>query len=49
MTAELADSFGGTLPTPGAGADLTVKDLATGQQHEVPVAELEMKVRGLLD
>jgi histidyl-tRNA synthetase len=26
-----------------------VKDLATGQQHEVPVAELESKVRGLLD
>ena len=32
-----------------ASGKLTVKDLATGQQHEVPVAELEMKVRGLLD
>jgi histidyl-tRNA synthetase len=28
---------------------LTVKDLATGTQHEVPVGELESKVRGLLD
>jgi histidyl-tRNA synthetase len=28
---------------------LTVKDLVTGQQHEVAVADLEMKVRGLLD
>jgi histidyl-tRNA synthetase len=32
-----------------ASGKLAVKDLATGQQHEVPVAELEMKVRGLLD
>jgi histidyl-tRNA synthetase len=32
-----------------ASGKLTVKDLATGQQHEVPVAELETKVRGLLD
>jgi histidyl-tRNA synthetase len=32
-----------------ASGKLVVKDLATGQQHEVPVAELEMKVRGLLD
>jgi histidyl-tRNA synthetase len=32
-----------------AAAKVVVKDLATGQQHEVPVAELEMKIRGLLD
>jgi histidyl-tRNA synthetase len=32
-----------------AAAKVVVKDLATGQQHEVPVAELESKVRGLLD
>jgi histidyl-tRNA synthetase len=32
-----------------AAAKVVVKDLATGQQHEVPVAELEPKVRGLLD
>ena len=32
-----------------ASGKLTVKDLATGQQHEVPVADLELKVRGLLD
>jgi histidyl-tRNA synthetase len=28
---------------------LTVKDLATGTQHEIAVADLEAKVRGLLD
>jgi histidyl-tRNA synthetase len=28
---------------------LTVKDLATGQQHEIAAADLEMKIRGLLD
>jgi histidyl-tRNA synthetase len=28
---------------------LTVKDLASRTQHKVPVAELEAKVRGLLD
>jgi histidyl-tRNA synthetase len=32
-----------------ASGKLVIKDLATGQQHEVPVADLEMKVRGLLD
>jgi histidyl-tRNA synthetase len=32
-----------------AAAKVVVKDLATGQQHEVPVAELESKIRGLLD
>jgi histidyl-tRNA synthetase len=32
-----------------ASGKLAVKDLATGQQHEVPVAELEPKVRALLD
>ncbi len=32
-----------------ASGKLTIKDLASGQQHEVPVAELETKVRGLLD
>jgi histidyl-tRNA synthetase len=32
-----------------ASGKLTVKDLSTGTQHEVPVAELEAKVRGLLD
>ena len=32
-----------------ASGRLTVKDLATGTQHEVPVAELETKVRALLD
>jgi histidyl-tRNA synthetase len=32
-----------------ASGKLVVKDLATGQQHEVSVAELEAKVRGLLD
>jgi histidyl-tRNA synthetase len=32
-----------------ASGKLTVKDLATSTQHEVPVAELEMKVRALLD
>jgi histidyl-tRNA synthetase len=32
-----------------ASGKLVVKDLATSQQHEVPVAELEMKVRALLD
>jgi histidyl-tRNA synthetase len=32
-----------------ASGKLTIKDLASGQQHEVPVADLEMKVRALLD
>jgi histidyl-tRNA synthetase len=32
-----------------ASGKLVVKDLANGTQHEVAVADLEMKVRGLLD
>ncbi len=32
-----------------ASGKLTVKDLASGTQHEVAAADLEMKVRGLLD
>ncbi|HVZ75138.1 MAG TPA: histidine--tRNA ligase [Polyangia bacterium] len=32
-----------------ASGKLTVKDLSTGTQHEVAVADLESKVRGLLD
>jgi histidyl-tRNA synthetase len=32
-----------------ASGKLPIKDLATGQQLEVPVADLEMKVRALLD
>ena len=32
-----------------ATGNLQVKDLATGQQHEVAAADLEMKVRQLLD
>jgi histidyl-tRNA synthetase len=32
-----------------ASGKINIKDLATGQQHEVPVADLEMKVRALLD
>jgi histidyl-tRNA synthetase len=46
LKARLAVIVGGNEMASGK---LTVKDLATGQQHEVPVAELEMKVRGLLD
>jgi histidyl-tRNA synthetase len=32
-----------------ASGKLVIKDLASGQQHEVAVADLEMKVRALLD
>ncbi|HVU51746.1 MAG TPA: histidine--tRNA ligase [Polyangia bacterium] len=32
-----------------ASGKLLIKDLATGQQHEVAVADLELKVRALLD
>jgi histidyl-tRNA synthetase len=46
LKARLAIIVGGNEMASGK---LTVKDLATGQQHEVPVADLEMKVRGLLD
>ena len=28
---------------------LTVKDLGTGQQHQVPAADLELKLKALLD
>jgi histidyl-tRNA synthetase len=46
MKSRLAVLIGGNEMAKGV---LTVKDLATGTQHEVPVGDLEMKVRGLLD
>jgi histidyl-tRNA synthetase len=46
LKARLAIIVGGNEVASGK---LAVKDLATGQQHEVLVTELEMKVRGLLD
>jgi histidyl-tRNA synthetase len=46
LKARLAVIVGGNEVKSGK---LTVKDLGTGTQHEVPVGELEMKVRGLLD
>jgi len=46
MKARLAIIVGGNEVASGK---LAVKDLATGTQHEVPAAELEMKVRALLD
>ncbi|HTA18509.1 MAG TPA: His/Gly/Thr/Pro-type tRNA ligase C-terminal domain-containing protein, partial [Polyangia bacterium] len=46
LKARLAVIVGGNEVATGK---LTIKDLATGAQHEVPVADLEMKVRGLLD
>jgi histidyl-tRNA synthetase len=46
LKARLAVIVGGNEVASGK---LTVKDLATGTQHEVAVADLEMKVRGLLD
>jgi histidyl-tRNA synthetase len=46
LKARLAVIIGGNEIASGK---LTVKDLATGTQHEVPVEELEMKVRGWLD
>jgi len=46
LKARLAVIVGGNEMASGK---LTVKDLATGTQHEVPVADLELKVRALLD
>jgi histidyl-tRNA synthetase len=46
LKARLAVIVGGNEMASGK---LTVKDLATGAQHEVPVADLELKVRALLD
>jgi histidyl-tRNA synthetase len=46
LKSRLAVIIGGNEIAKGV---LTVKDLATSTQHEVPVADLEMKVRGLLD
>jgi histidyl-tRNA synthetase len=46
LKARLAVIIGGNEMASGK---LTIKDLATGTQHEVPVADLETKVRGLLD
>jgi len=46
LKARLAVIIGGNELASGK---LTVKDLATGKQHDVPTEELEMKVRGWLD
>jgi histidyl-tRNA synthetase len=46
LKARLAVIVGGNEMASG---QLTVKDLGTGQQHTVPVADLEMKIRALLD
>ena len=46
LKARLAVIVGGNEMASGK---LTVKDLATGVQHEVPAGELELKVRALLD
>jgi histidyl-tRNA synthetase len=46
MKSRLAVIIGGNEIAKGV---LTVKDLSTSTQHEVAVADLEMKVRGLLD